>query len=37
MRRWIRAAIRGWRYAPFLVDGQAAAVCTHMTFIYSQR
>ncbi len=33
----IRARIRGWRYAPFLVDGRPAPVCTHMTVIYSQR
>lgn len=32
----IRAAIRGWRYEPFLVDGQPSRVCTHTTVIYSQ-
>lgn len=33
----VGAGIRGWRYAPFLVDGRPAPVCTHITMIYSQR
>jgi len=32
----IRAAIRSWRYTPFLVDRQAVAVCTPAIFIYLQ-
>lgn len=31
------AAMQGWRYRPYLVNGQAAPVCTHVTFIYDQR
>lgn len=33
----IGAALRRWRYAPFLVDGRAAPACTHLAVIYSQR
>jgi hypothetical protein len=34
----IQNTIRGeWRYRPFLVNGQPAAVCTAVTFIYTQR
>ncbi|MBC7976579.1 MAG: energy transducer TonB, partial [Myxococcales bacterium] len=30
--------IRGkWRYRPFMVNGKAAAVCTAVRFIYSQK
>jgi tetratricopeptide (TPR) repeat protein len=29
--------IKTWRYRPFLVDGKPAAVCTAVTFVYSQR
>lgn len=33
----IISTIRGeWRYRPFLANGQATAVCTAITFIYSQ-
>ncbi|MBA3394031.1 MAG: energy transducer TonB [Deltaproteobacteria bacterium] len=27
----------GWRYEPLTFDGKPLAVCTHMTFIYTQR
>jgi protein TonB len=34
----IQNTIRGeWRYRPFVVNGKAAAVCTAVTFIYSQK
>jgi protein TonB len=34
----IQNTIRGeWRYRPFMVNGKAAAVCTAVTFIYSQK
>jgi hypothetical protein len=33
----IQTTIRNkWRYKPFLVNGQAAAVCTAVRFVYSQ-
>jgi hypothetical protein len=33
----ITAELRKWKYAPFLINGKPAAVCTAVTFIYSQR
>jgi protein TonB len=34
----IQNTIRGeWRYRPFVVNGKPAAVCTAVTFIYSQK
>ena len=34
----ITSTIKGtWRYRPFMVNGRAAAVCTAVTFIYSQK
>jgi len=34
----IQNTIRGeWRYRPFMVNGKATAVCTAVTFIYSQK
>ncbi|HEX7699392.1 MAG TPA: hypothetical protein VF403_01640, partial [Kofleriaceae bacterium] len=35
--RKITAGILTWKYAPYLVDGEAVPVCTGVTFIYSQR
>lgn len=35
--RRIERTLYSWRYRPFLVDGQPTAVCTAVTFIYSQR
>jgi hypothetical protein len=32
----IQVGIRQWRYKPFMVNGQPVAVCTAVTFIYSQ-
>jgi protein TonB len=32
----IVAGIKTWRYKPYEVNGKAAAVCTAVTFIYSQ-
>lgn len=29
--------LRQWQYRPFLVNGKPVAVCTAVTFIYSQR
>jgi hypothetical protein len=26
-----------WEYSPFVVDGKSSPVCTHITFVYSQR
>ena len=34
--REIIAGMRRWVYRPFLIDGQPTAVCTGVTFIYSQ-
>lgn len=34
--RRIERTIYSWRYRPFQIDGQAAPVCTAVTFIYSQ-
>ena len=33
----IQAEMRRWRYRPFMVNGRAVAVCTAVTFIYSQK
>jgi TonB family protein len=33
----IRATVKGWRYAPVVVDGQPVPVCTHFVMSYSQR
>jgi hypothetical protein len=33
----ITAELRKWEYTPFLISGKPAAVCTAVTFIYSQR
>jgi hypothetical protein len=33
----IEAGIRTWRYRPVIVDGQPAAACTAVTFVYSQK
>ena len=38
--RYDAAIIEGvsqWRYSPFLEDGVPKPVCTHVTFVYSQR
>ena len=35
--RRIFGGIMGWRYSPYLVDGQAVPVCTAVTFIYTQK
>jgi len=33
----IIAELKGWLYKPYLVDGKAVAVCTVVSFIYSQK
>ena len=33
----IIAAMREWRYTPYLLDGQPIPICSYVTFIYSQR
>jgi periplasmic protein TonB len=33
----IQREMRGWKYRPFSVDGQAKPVCTSVTFIYQQK
>ncbi len=34
--RKIQSSMSGWRYKPFMVNGEARPVCTAVTFIYSQ-
>jgi TonB family protein len=33
----ILATMQAWKYRPYLVNAEATAVCTQVTFIYSQR
>jgi protein TonB len=33
----LEAGMRAWRYRPFRVNGNAAKVCTAVTFIYNQQ
>lgn len=35
--RKLERGIYGWRYQPFMFDGEPTPVCTAVTFIYSQR
>jgi protein TonB len=35
--RKIERSIYGWRYRPFMVDGEPTPVCTAVTFIYTQQ
>jgi hypothetical protein len=35
--RRIMGGILSWLYSPYMIDGQAVAVCTSVTFIYTQR
>lgn len=32
----ISSTMKTWRYSPYLIDGVAKAVCTAVTFIYTQ-
>jgi hypothetical protein len=29
--------MQGWKYRPYLEDGKAVAVCSAITFVYSQQ